>query len=308
MEFKKVLVTGGSGFIGSYVVDNLLARGITPVIFDHADHAKGHKRAEVFLGDTRDFTAVNEAVAVVDGVIHLAGVLGTSETINEPRPSVDTNIYGGLNVFQACRNYDKRCSYVSVGNYWMNNSYAITKDTAERFAWMFNREHGTKIAVTRALNAYGPKQKVGPVRKIIPNFVVPALKDEEIIVYGDGQQIMDMVYVGDVAEVLVRALVVDHGQYLYNPVEGENKSPKFNIGTGRRTTVQEVAEMVVKLVGKGKIKNVPMRQGEPDKSIVMGDPETLKPLFGGKLPELVSLEDGLVETIEYYRKQLENAA
>lgn len=301
MEFKKVLVTGGSGFIGSYVVDNLLFRGIIPVLFDHAVHT-AIKGAEVFLGDTRDFTAVNEAVAVCDGVVHLAGVLGTSETVNEPRPAVDTNIYGGLNVFQACRNYQKRCSYVSVGNYWMNNSYAITKDTTERFAWMFNREHGTQIAVTRALNAYGPRQKHAPVRKIMPNFVLPALKGEPITVYGDGSQIMDMIHVADVADVLVRALLVDHGQYLYNPVEGLNLSPKFNVGTGRRTTVQEVAQMVIDEVGTGSINNVPMRQGEPEKAVVVGDPNTLKPLYDGKLPSLVVLEEGIAETVKWYRE------
>src|SRR5690606_5412820 len=103
--------------------------------------------------------AVNEAIALADGVIHLAGVLGTSETIKEPAPAVETNIMGGLNIFKGCYNYGKRASYISVGNYWMNNSYSITKDTAERFAWMFNRELKTEISVVRALNAFGPYQK-----------------------------------------------------------------------------------------------------------------------------------------------------
>jgi nucleoside-diphosphate-sugar epimerase len=184
----------------------------------------------------------------------------------------------------------------------MNNSYSITKDTTERFAWMFNRELGTKISVTRALNAYGPGQKEKPVRKIMPNFVLPALRGEEIMVNGDGSQIMDMVYVEDVADVLIKALLVEHGQYLYNPFEGENRAPKFDIGTGRRTTVQEIAEMVIKRVGKGTIKNVPMRQGEPENSVVVGDPETLKPLYEGKVPELVTLEEGIDRTVKYYEK------
>src|SRR5690349_2572777 len=99
MEFKRVLVTGGSGFIGTFVRDNLLLRGITPVIFDHQTNSLLRSGEDIFIGDTRDFTSINEAVALVDGVIHLAGVLGTSETIKEPRPAVETNIYGGLNVF-----------------------------------------------------------------------------------------------------------------------------------------------------------------------------------------------------------------
>lgn len=300
----RVLVTGGSGFIGTYVVENLLERGITPVIFDHAKHNNLNKDAEIFVGDTRDSTAVHEAVAVTDGVIHLAGVLGTSETISNPQPAVETNIIGGLNIFQAARFYDKKVSYIAVGNYWMNNSYSITKDTVERFAWMFNRELGTKISVTRALNAYGPRQKSEPVRKIMPNLILPALKGDDIIVYGDGSQVMDMVFVPDVADVLVRALLVDHGQYLYSPVEGENLAPKFDIGTGRKTTVQEIAQMVVDKVGSGRIVNVPMRKGEPEKSVVLGDPSTLKPLYNGEVPNLMPLETGIDITIEYYRKLL----
>lgn len=299
---SRILVTGGSGFIGRHVVYNLIDNGHIPIVLDHKLNRWKEMPvgAEQFFGDVRDFTSISEAVAISDGVIHLAGVLGTSETISEPRPAVETNIIGSLNVFQACRHYNKKCSYISVGNYWMNNSYSITKDTAERFAWMFNRELGTEIAVSRALNAYGPWQKEKPVRKIIPNFILPALRDEEITVYGDGSQIMDMIFVSDVAECLVRALTVEHGQYLFSPVQEENRAPKFEIGTGRKTTVQEIAELVVKMVGRGKIKNVPMRKGEPENSVVLGNPETLKPLFNGKLPKLVSLEEGLEETIDWY--------
>lgn len=284
---KKILVTGGSGFIGSYVVDNLIEKGFTPVIFDHKN--KGHRPdVEIFLGDTRDFTAVSEAVAVCDGVIHLAGVLGTQETINEPRPAVETNIFGGLNIFQACRNYGKKCVYIAVGNHWMNNSYSISKTTAERFALMFNKEHGTKIAIVRGLNAYGPRQKSEPVRKIMPNFVIPALKGEEITVYGDGSQVMDMIYVADLAEILVRALTEDHGVY----------DRVFEAGTGRDTTVKQIAEEVIKQVGTGSLNFVPMRPGEPEKSVVLGNPETLKPL--GDI-QLTTLEEGVAKTILWYR-------
>ena len=304
---KKVLITGAVGFIGGYVAENLLSRGITPIVLDRRNPNNGMARingAEYFYGETTNAPAMSEAVALCDGVIHLAGVLGTSETIDNPLPAVDTNIYGGLNVFQAIRQYKKKAVYISVGNYWMHNSYSITKTTAEKFAWMFNKEHGTEIAVVRALNAYGARQKHAPVRKIIPNFVIPALKGEAITVYGDGSQVMDMVHVSDVADVLVRALLVEHGQYVYTPLQDKDTSPKFDVGTGRATTVQEIAELVIEMVGSGSIVNVPMRAGEPENSIVIGDPTTLKPLYEGKTPELISLEEGLVSTIEYYRERI----
>ena len=280
----RVLVTGGNGFIGSYVVENLKARDIEPLVFDRRATAD-------ILGDTRDQVAVMEAVALCDGVIHLAGVLGTQETIQNPDPAVETNIIGGLNVFKAVRDYGVPCVYIAVGNHWMNNSYSITKTTAERFALMANKEWGTRIAVVRALNAYGPGQKAHPVRKIIPNFVLPALRGEPIVIYGDGEQVMDMVYVPDVADVLVRALVMDHNHY----------STIFECGTGRPTTVGEIAELVVKMVGSGSIQYAPMRPGEPEGSVVVGDPWTLRPLG---VEKLTPLEEGLKPTIDYYRGQV----
>lgn len=282
----KVLVTGSSGFIASHVIENLQEKGHEVVGLDHHQHD-----FESFYGDVRDPTIVDEAVARVDGVIHLAAVLGTQETINNPLPSVETNIIGSLNVFQACKNHNKKCVYIAVGNHWMNNPYSITKTTAERFALMFNKEFGTKIAVVRGLNAYGPRQKAKPVRKIIPNFILPALRDEEIIIYGDGKQIMDMIYVKDIAEILVRALLREHN--VYNDI--------FEAGSGVETSVKEIAETIIKLVGKGKLKYVPMRPGEPEHSIVVGDPETLQPLDFFTFT-FTKLEDGLKETIKYYEE------
>ena len=282
----KVLVTGGAGFIGSYVVENLKARGITPVSFDRRGPTD-------FLGDTRDSTAVSEAVALSDGVIHLAGVLGTQETINNPDPAVETNIIGGLNVFKAVRQYKVPAVYIAVGNHWMNNSYSITKTTAERLALMANKEWDTRIAVVRALNAYGPRQKAYPVRKIMPNLVIPALKDEAITIYGDGEQVMDMIYVADVAEVLTRALLEPHGVY----------DSVFEAGTGRETTVKEIAEGVIKEAGGGMLAHVAMRPGEPENSKVLGDPTTLEPL-GLKPGDLVTLEEGTKRTVDWYRNNL----
>lgn len=300
----KVLVTGASGFIGGWVVDALLAQGDTVLAFDHLQRFPTRAGVEQFIGDTRDSVAVHEAVGACDGVIHLSGVLGTSETINNPLPSVETNIIGGLNVFQAIRAYKRRAVYITVGNYWFTNSYSITKTTAEQLAWMYNREHQTEIAVVRALNAYGPRQKAEPVRKIMPNFVIPALTGRPITIYGDGEQVMDMIHVGDVADILVRALVEDHGQYRPDPQRNEDNPYKFEAGTGRITTVNEIARAVIDAVGGGSVEHVAMRGGEPERSVVVGNPETLRPLYGGDLPKLVALEDGVAETVEYYRKSL----
>ena len=317
----RVLVTGASGFIGGYVVDNLLAQGHVPVLLDRLDnYTDGHAinrfdpdsdpdvpdaEIEFRLGDIRDYTAVTEAISTCDRVIHVAGVLGTSETIDNPLPAVETNIVGGLNVFQGMRQHDVPGCYVTVGNYWMNNSYSITKTTAERFAWMFNREHGTKIAVVRALNAYGPRQKAEPVRKIMPNFCLPALRGEAITIYGDGEQIMDMIHVADVADVLVRAAIrTDLDHYVFDPDRDVDAPVKYEAGSGRPTTVNDIARIVLEAAGREVIEgqtveHVPMRGGEPEHSVVLGSPATLEPLYPEGL-NLVGLEEGVEETLAYY--------
>ncbi len=302
---RNVLVTGGNGFIGRYVVEELLARGYEVSVLDtrYREPAPGSK---LVLGDTRDAVAVTEAVAHAEGVIHLAGVLGTQETIQNPRPAAETNILGGLNVLEACAQYDVPLVNIAVGNYWMNNTYSITKNTVERFVDMFNRERGSRMASVRALNAFGPRQiaaaPYGPskVRKIMPAFVCRALAGTPIEVYGDGEQVMDMIYVADVARVLVQTLeVVDRDGAILTTIEA---------GTGRPTTVNDIADAVRLSVAtyKGDVPvplvHLPMRPGEPERSVVLGDPTTLQRV--GVNPEtLVTLEDGVARTVRYFAEK-----
>lgn len=303
---KTVLVTGGNGFIGRYVVEELTRRGYGVAVLD-TRYREPEEGAQLVLGDIRDATAVTEAVAHADGVIHLAGVLGTQETIKNPRPAAETNILGGLNVLEACAQYDVPLVNIAVGNWWMNNTYSITKNTVERFVDMLNRFRGTRITVVRALNAYGPRQSAaapyGPskVRKIMPSFICRALSGEPIEIYGDGEQVMDMIYVTDVAKILVRALEVT--EETGKPV-GTGEDP-LEAGTGRPTTVNDIARLVVQEIAKrgisARIDHLPMRPGEDERSVVIGDPETLKPLRVGSL---LPLEIGVGPTVDYFAEML----
>ena len=303
---RTVLVTGGNGFIGGYVVRRLLENGYRVSVLDtrSKELVPG---ATLVLGNIRDATSVVEAAAHADGIIHLAGVLGTQETITNPRPAVETNILGGLNVLEAAAQYDLPLVNIAVGNFWMQNTYSISKNTVERFAEMFNKERGTRIAVVRALNAYGPYQLAaapfGPskVRKIMPSFACRALSGQPIEIYGDGSQIMDMIYVADVAKILVRALE-----------ETEKSGPPaltYEAGTGRKTTVNDIAAIVVKEAAKYtgqavEIAHLPMRPGENERSVVLGNPATLEPL-GIDGSGFVPLEEGVVQTVAYFSTMLD---
>jgi len=257
---------------------------------------------KVVLGDIRDATSVTEAIAHADGVIHLAGVLGTQETINNPRPAAETNILGGLNVFEACAQYNVPLVNIAVGNYWMNNTYSITKNTMERFADMMNKYRGTRISIVRALNAYGPRQVAaapfGPskVRKIMPAFVCRALVGGAIEIYGDGEQVMDMIYVSDVARVLVQALIATENGTLV----------AVEAGSGNPTTVNDIAEEVITqaamVTGKRvEVVHIPMRPGEDANSIVLGHPDTLAPL-GMDGSDFVPLSVGVAQTVRYFEE------
>jgi UDP-glucose 4-epimerase len=302
---KTVLVTGGNGFIGRYVVEELQRRDYEVWVFD-TRWRRQVEGSHLVLGDIRDATSITEAVAHANGVIHLAGVLGTQETIKNPRPAAETNILGGLNVLEACAQYDVPLVNIAVGNYWMNNTYSITKNTVERFVEMFVRFRQSRMSVVRALNAFGPRQVAaapyGPskVRKIMPSFVCRALEGAPIEIYGDGTQIMDMIYVGDVATVLINALEKTAAN---GPMQ-----LTVEAGTGRRTTVNDIAEAVVhevesKTGTRSEIVHLPMRPGEDEKSVVIGDPSTLAAV-DLDVENFLTLEEGVRLTVDYFAEYL----
>lgn len=307
----KVLVTGGSGFIASWIRKELVARGHTVLVMDHQDRRQHLAPGEeFFLGDVRDATAVTEAAAHVDGIIHLAAVLGTQETISNPRPSAETNILGSLNVFEAANQYGLPGVYAGVGNAWMRDhgtgSYTISKTAAEDFVRMFNAYRGGRITIVRPVNAYGPGQSVAApygtskVRKIAPSFACRALAGADIEVYGDGTQISDCVYVADVARTFVTALehTAEHGP-TERPVE---------CGPLNSVTVNDIARLVAEeathYTGREPvaIKHLPMRPGEVPNAVVSSDTSTLQQI-GMTAADFVPLDEGIHHTVRYYAEQ-----
>lgn len=293
----RILVTGGAGFIGSYVTDALRVAGHEPVVFDHRSRQLD---AEQILGSVRDRESVAEAVAHVHGVIHLAAVLGTSETISDPFPAVETNVLGTLHVLEAARHYNVPVVYAAVGNHWMRSlgggTYTITKSCAEDFCAMYARNLGVPVSVVRPVNAYGPGQSVSVpwgssrVRKIIPTFIHQALNGKPVEVYGDGTQVSDMVYVSDVARAFVFAL--DH-------------DGPFEIGPAEHPSVNEIAQLVIDEVAtqtgaESRISHLPMRSGEiPGETTA----DTTSLREAGFDLDLIPLAEGIRRTVQHYAKE-----
>lgn len=316
----RVGLTGGAGFIGGHIIEALVTRGHQVIVFDHRGRIDpqlmlglapyDREAVTVMLGDVRDSTAVTELAAHVDGIIHLAAVLGTQETIGNPRPSAETNILGSLNVFEAAAQYGLPVVYAGVGNHWMRDhgagSYTISKTCAEDFARMFNAYRGGRIAIVRPVNAYGPRQSVAApygsskVRKILPAMACRALTGTPIEVYGDGTQISDCVYVTDVAKAFVTAL---------EQTRASIKAPAkpIEVGPSDSGTVNDIARLVAacaaQVTGRDpvEVKHLPMRPGEVPNSVVSANVSTLAQI-GMDAAQFVPLDEGVALTVEWYAR------
>lgn len=292
---KRILATGSNGFIAGYVIEELQRRGYTPIGLARSKRSYPHlEDVEVYTGDIRDKAFLTGIIHNIDGVIHTAAMLGTGENMSSSREFVENNILGALNVVEICNNYNIPLTYISVGNYTMNNPYSITKTTIERFMAMAienGKKEGKRVNmnIVRALNAFGPRQKISNIKKIIPTFINAAIKNEPLYVYGgkDKCSKMDMVYVGDVAHILVDQLENMQNQTFPFLVEA---------GTGKAYSVYEIAEKVIKFSrSKSLIVPTPMRLGEPEQSIVVAN--------NPYKHKYADFDKTLKETIKYYKNE-----
>ena len=302
----KILIFGGQGFIGSHLVDNFISKGHKVLLFDRVyqksqwdEYGWDKKDVQFMLGDIKDEDAVREAVNLCDRWVNLAGLLGTQEMLENPIPAVEVNIIGALHIFESARVHKKPGLQIAVGNYWMNNPYSLTKNTTERFALMYNKEHGTDIRVCRGMNVFGERQKHRPIRKIFPNLVIPALLDKDITIYGDGEQVMDLIYSADIAEVLGRITLADD---IPNDI-------MYEAGVGGGLTINNAVDLVLKACdSKTKINHTPMRPGEEPGAVVEISDQGWKDLekYVGYTPDdLTPLEEAINNSVKWYRDNLD---
>jgi UDP-glucose 4-epimerase len=235
----RILVTGGGGFIGSAVC--ALLRGDGHEVFGYDLPRK----------DIRNLSSLMDYSEDLDAVIHLAGVLGTHELFDTPQRAVDVNVTGTLNVLEACRWHGMR--YVGITMPAVFPSlYTATKVCATRMATAYHLTHGVPVSHVRAFNAFGPGQAHGPghPQKIIPTFATKIWNEEPVPVWGDGNQTVDLIYVDDLAQMLVDALEFGNDEV-------------FDGGTGFGPTVNEVVDLVAFVAKqKASVEYLPMRRGE----------------------------------------------
>ena len=254
IEGSRFLVTGGSGFVGSHVVDELVAGGAKEVVvFDKVVRAENLEQAaeagsvRVVEGDVTDREALAEAAAGVDGAFHLAVLpIGPSEA--DPRLALDVNVVGSFNVFEAAQEagarkvvYSSASSVYGDTNETMDEShplearsmYGASKIAGEYFLRAFREIHGLDYVTLRYMNVYGPRQEGG----LIVNVLRRIESGQPPVIQGDGSASFDFVHVADVARLNVAAMASD--------ASGE----AFNVGSGGEASVREVVEMLIALTG-----------------------------------------------------------
>jgi UDP-glucose 4-epimerase len=289
----KAVVVGGRGFLGSAVVAELLCRGDTVTILDprasqaECDETLGVGRVEAVRGDMLAPAELREHFAGTDEVYHMGGKLGTSELDESVHDAIAANITGAVNVFEsAIAAGVPTVFYPTKPNVWLN-TYTVTKVAAEQFARIFSEQHAIHIRSLRYFNAYGPGQALGPVRKIIPIFAARALNAMPLIVYGDGEQTVDMIYSDDIGRI-----TVDFSRSNYD-------GPAVDCGRGEELTVNAVAAAVNEIVGNPQgVRHVAMRRGETEGTKLVAD---IKPLCE-TIPSLQFSDwmSTLSDTIDWY--------
>ncbi len=288
---QKVLVTGGGGFIGHHLVEQLLERDYNVTCFDRFGNNLP-PQTRFIAGDITNQDDVRRAMEGKSRVFHLAGMLGTSELQTQCADAVKTNILGAIHVFQAAAENGTRVVQVSKPNIW-ENVYSQTKKTADWFCRLYQREHGLEAVTVKWFNVYGPRQKYYGVEKFVPTAIIRALRNEPVKVYGTGNQEADFIHVSDSnnATILLSETPAALGGV-------------FEVGTGHGTRVNDLAETIIRLShSKSTIEHVPMRPGEDLDSKAIADLTAINRVL--KWSPRVSLERGMLETIAYYRKMEE---
>lgn len=231
----RVAVTGSAGFIGDATVAMLHEQGHTVTEIDR-------KSGDDVL--TADLTSLLDDCGAV---IHLGGILGTSELFDNIEQAVDINIHGTRRVLEACQKTGSQYVGISVPDCWPS-IYQATKLATTRMAHAFASQ-GLKVAHVRAFNVYGNNQAhgIGHPQKIIPTFASCSWQKRPMPVWGNGQQTVDLVHVDHVAKCLIHAALHNEGG---------------DAGSGRELTVLEVARYVGIVTGHAVIEFLPMRPGE----------------------------------------------
>ena len=295
----KILVTGGTGFIGSVIVRLLLNLHHDVSVFDNRDPKQPD--CEFIKGDITDPDATKNVVKGFDIVIHLAATLGVINTEANPVKTLDTNMGGTRNILEGCRIHGvKKIIFSSSSEVYGEpakipisendkpipiTTYGISKFAAEEYIKAYSRNYGLDYTIFRLFNVYGDEQNVDWV---LPEFVSKAIKNQEIIIHGDGSQIRSFCYVSDIANGFSLALDNSNGEII-------------NLGNDSEPiSIKDLALKIIRLANsKSTIKFLPFEQSKRNRNEIMKRvPDIKKAITQLGYKPKIGLEEGIMKVID----------
>ncbi|MDH4223849.1 MAG: GDP-mannose 4,6-dehydratase [candidate division Zixibacteria bacterium] len=318
----KILITGGAGFIGSHLAEELLRRGEEVYVIDNLStgrlenikHLAANPHFHIIIETILEEKAMEEHISRCDMIFHLAAAVGVRLIIEKPVDTIETNILGTEIVLKAANKYKRKVILASTSEVYGKNSkvpfredddsvygpttksrwsYACSKAIDEFLALAYFHEKNLPVVIARLFNTIGPRQ-TGTYGMVVPSFVKQALLSYPIKVFGDGKQTRSFTYVSDVITALIE--LSEHSKAV-----GE----VFNIGNGREVTINHLAKLIKKMTNsKSKIVHVPyekaFEKGFEDMKRRVPDITKLISFIGYQ--PMVSLEDSLERIIAYSRE------
>ena len=300
----RAIVTGGAGFIGSHVVDALVARGDEVTVIDSLVHGKRENvssGAQLHVRDVRE--PVDDLFDEVqpEAVFHLAAQADVRVSVEDPVGDAEVNVLGTVRILEAARAHGAQVVFASTGGAIYGecleaaredspceplSPYGTAKLAGEEYIRSYNRLYGTRHIALRYGNVYGPRQDPHGEAGVVAIFLGALARGERATIFGEGLQTRDYVYVGDVARATTSALGQDPGV--------------FNVGTGRETSVLELYELCALVAGSdAEAERAPARLGELQRSFL--DPGLAARELS--FTAMVELEDGLHATWEWVQKE-----
>ena len=316
LKGKKILITGGLGFIGSNLAQKCLELGSKVTIFDCMDPRSGgnlynvhefRDHIEICFHDILNFDQITDHIVNKDIIINCAASTSHPFSMKEPWVDMDVNSRGVINLLEAIRRFNKEVKLIHIGTStqlgnlkyvpadenhpeFPTDIYSANKSVSEKYVLIYAKAHHLRAAVLRLSNVYGPRASIHSPEFTFNNYFAGlALQNKEITVFGDGAQKRNVIYVSDVVDAIVSASLSEN-------VNGETF---FAVGD-KHYSVAEIAEATVRYLGKGKVKFIPWPHDR--EAIEIGDAiisnQKIKKRLNWK--PVFDLKTGLIETRKYY--------
>ncbi len=312
---KRILVTGGAGFIGSHLCERLLKEGNEVICLDN--YFTGHKQNIIHLLGNPYFESIRHDVtspyfAEVDEIYNLACPASPIHYQYNPIKTIKTSVMGAINMLGLAKRIKARILQASTSevygdpklhpqpeNYWGNvnpigirSCYDEGKRCAETLCMDYHNQNNVDIKIVRIFNTYGPNMSPNDGR-VISNFIMQALQNKDITIFGDGSQSRSFQYIDDLVEGMIRMMN-----------SRKNFTGPVNIGNPNQFTILELAKQLIELTNsKSKIVNLPLPQDDPvqrkpDISLAQGELKNWSPK--------IQLKEGLIKSISYFENLLKN--